>query len=296
MNTSDLKSSTATLTPEDLALLGETASPDLPPGMTDLIKLIQGVNREVAPGDAKYIAGAAIGDYVVPRQGEQLLIKGAIGYCFLIIGAECLWPEYAPARGGFIESHNVKPADTRWMKKNESPDGREGNYRASNGNRVDETWYTSELVLLDDGSPPFVATQAFHGTAVVVGKDMLRRAGRKVAGVANPVLTKWRMTSRSESNGKDRWSLPVATIVGQFGEERGPTIEEVRLAGLLRRSLKQGLPIEPEPPEPPPEPVERTPRPMITSGRPIVRAVETPPARDHYDGPDDGVDYSEIPF
>ena len=105
----------------------------------------------------------------------------------------------------------------------------------------------------DDGSPPFVATQAFHGTAFSIGKDMLRRAGRKAAGeeVANPVLIKWRMTSRAGGGNGNRWQLPEPTVIGRFGEANGPTIEEVRAAARLRKAFKQGLPWALEPPEPP---------------------------------------------
>ena len=110
-----MKSSTF-LTPEDLALLAETAGDDLPPGLADLIKLMQGMSAEMAPTHTKYVDGAALGDFVIPRQDEQLLVKGAIGYAYLVIGAECHWPEYLPARGGFVGSHDMKPPNTRWLK------------------------------------------------------------------------------------------------------------------------------------------------------------------------------------
>ena len=124
MNTSSLKASTAAFTPEDLAMLGETAGSDLPAGFVDLIKLMQGMSHEMAPGDAKYIPGAALGDYVIPRLDEQILAKGPVGYAHLIIGAECYWPEYVAGRGGFVFSHLEKPSDARWLKPHESPDGK----------------------------------------------------------------------------------------------------------------------------------------------------------------------------
>jgi hypothetical protein len=280
MNTSSLKSSTAAFTPEDLALLGETSGSDLPAGFVDLIKLMQPTSAELVPGDPKEVRNAIVGDYVIPRLDEQILVKGPVGYDCLIIGAECHWPEYVPGRGGFVTSHVDKPNDARWLKPHESPDGKEGLYRSTNDNRVEETWYVHELILPDDESAPFVATQSFSSTAVGIGKDMLRRAGRKVAGVANSVLTKWRVRSRIEKRNDKRWALPEPIILGRYGEPGGPTPEQMRLAGELRRSLKQGLPIAPEPPEPPAieaESVVRTPRPVITSGRPIVREVESPP-------------------
>ena len=248
MNTSSLKSSS--LTAADKALLAETAGDDLPPGLADLIKLMQGMSAEMAPSHTKYVDGAALGDFVIPRQDEQLLVKGAIGYAFIIVGAECHWPEYLQARGGFVAPHDTKPPNARWLKKDESPDGREGLYligvdgRADN--RIEETWYVPALVLLDDGSEPFVATYAFHGTACPIGKDMLRRAARKVmvdgASIANPALFKWRMTSRPERGVGGAYYLPAPTIVGRFGEERGPTADQVRIAGRLRKAFKHGLP------------------------------------------------------
>ena len=279
-------------------MLAETAGDDMPPGFADLIQLLQGMSRAMSPDDANHVDGAALGDFVIPRQDEQILVKGSLGYTFLIVGAQCFWPEYLPARAGFVESHSVKPPDTRWLKPHESPDGREGNYRQSNSNRIEETWYVPGLILLDDGRPPFIATYAFHGAACPIGRDMLRRAARKItvdgALVSNTVLTKWRMTSRSDKGVGGPYYLPQPTIVGRVGEERGPTAEQWRLAANLRKTFKQGLPFEGEPPLPP-EPVERTPRPVITNGRPIVRSVEEPPPHRGYDGPDDP-DYSEIPF
>jgi hypothetical protein len=319
VNTAHLRSSTSThglthdltqgLSPEELAELAETAGDDLPPGLADLIKLMQGQNREVSPGDAKHIEGAFLGDFVIPRGDEQIVVRGPVGYSYVALGAECHWPEYLPARAGFVCPHDTKPPDTRWLKPNESPDGREGNYRQTNSNRIEETWYSHQLILPDDGSKPFVATYGFHGTACPIGKDMLRRASRKAQGqaVGNSVLVKWRMTSRPETGGGNRWFLPVPVIVGRHGEASGPTDDQVRLAIKLRSAFKQGLPIEADPPTPPMPPtldqdakpvVVATPRPMITSGRPIIRSVEEPPPHCAYDGPDDGGrDYSdEIPF
>jgi hypothetical protein len=210
-----------------------------------------------------------------------------------------------PGRGGYVGPHSVMPPDARWLKKNESPDGREGLYRSSNDNRIEETWYVPELILPDDGSPPFVATQSFHSTACVIGKDMLRRAARKVmvdgALVSNPALIKWRMTSRFASGDGNRWPVPVPTIVGRFGEANGPTADQVGLAAKLRKAFQQGLPMGEEPPTPPSEAIERTPRPVITSGLPIVHEVETPPPHVEYEGPDDDpygrsqVDFDEDP-
>ena len=110
--------------------------------------------------------------------------------------------------------------------------------------------------------------------------------------VANYVTSLWRMTSRLEKKDSFRWFGPVATLLGRFGEPNGPTTEQVSLAAQLRKVLKRGGawgPLGPPEPLPPPsiesEPTAPTARPVITSGR--VRAVETPPLPDRYDGPGD---------
>jgi hypothetical protein len=179
MSTSSLMSSTA-LTPEDRALLAETAAPDLPPALTGLIALMQPTSPELVRDDPKEVRGAAVGDFIVPHAGERMPFKGSTGYTFLIIGAERGFPEYWPARGGFIAPHDTKPDDARWLRPEESPDGKEGLYRSLTNTRIEETIYIQELVLPADGSAPFVATQPFHSTALPVGKDMLKRAQRKL--------------------------------------------------------------------------------------------------------------------
>ena len=46
---------------------------------------------------------------------------------------------------------------------------------------------------------------------------------------------------------------PLATLLGQFGEPNGPTVEEVRLGAQLRKAFKTGASWEAplEPPAPP---------------------------------------------
>ena len=294
MNTSSLKSSTRLLTPEDQALLAEAAGDDLPSTLQNLIKLMQPNSPELIPGGPKEVSGAAVGDFVIPCFGEQLLRKGSTGFTYQLIGGEIGWPEYIPGRGGFVCPHDEKPGDARWLKSHESPDGKEGLYRTTNNNRVEETVYGHLLV---EGR--CVAIYAFRSTALQVGKDMFKRASRKAEGdaVGGYALIKWRMTSRPESGNGNRWQLPDPTVVGRFGEANGPMIVEVRLAAGLRKAFKQGLPWALEPPEPPrldPVPQASSPRPVITSGRPIIQSVETAPPIDRYDGPGD---FSEdVPF
>ena len=300
MTTSNLMSSTA-MTQELQELLDETAGADIPVEMRDLSSLLQAISKELVAGDAKEIVGAAAGDFSLPRNGERILVKGQVGYPFLILDAWIGWPEYLPNRGGFVGPHDAKPRNAVWHKKGASSDGKEGLYLVDidgrPGNRIEETIYVRVLVLPDDGSAPFVVTQAFKSTAKSIGNEMLNRTSRKVNGKdTNPVTVKWRMTSRLERNGDQRWYAPNPVLLGRFGEPNGPTTEEVRFAAQLRKSLKQGgvaweAPLEPPEP-PPPTPVsalvERRAPIVVTSGRPALRSVETPPPLEHDGGPDYG--------
>jgi hypothetical protein len=310
MTTSNLMSSTA-MTQDLQELLDETAAPDIAVEMQDLSTLIQAISKELVADDPKKIDGAAAGDFALPRNGERILVKGQIGYPFIILDAWIGWPEYLPNRGGFVAPHDAKPRNAVWFNKGKSSDGKAGLYLVdiddNPGNRIEETYYVRVLVLPDDGSAPFVVTQAYKSTAKSIGNDMLKRVTRKVNGKdTNPVLSKLRMTSRLERSGDDRWYAPNPILLGRFGEPNGPTEEQVRLGAQLRKAFKDGAAWE-APLEPPAAHLasmsgheqRRTPI-VITSGRPALRSVETAPPLEPYDGPDDrrdgGPDYEEIPF
>ena len=313
MTTTSLMSSTA-ISPELEELLAETAGADIPIEMRDLSPLLQAISKELAVGDPKRILGAEAGDFALPRNEERILVKGAVGYSYLSLDAWIGWPEYLPNRGGFVKPHDAKPHNAVWHKKGESSDGKEGLYLVDidghPGNRIEETIYVRVLVLPDDGSAPFVVTQAYKSTAKSIGSDMLRRASRKIDGkAANPVTIKWRMTSRLERNGDQRWYVPDPQLLGRFGEPNGPTIEEVRLgANCARRSRpaqagKRRLSRRRRPSVEPRSNASAAQRPggsiAITSGRPALKSVETAPPLEHDGGPDDGPDndsYDNIPF
>jgi hypothetical protein len=265
------------------------------------------VSKEVAAGDPKEIVGAVAGDFVLPRNGERILVKAQVGYPFLILTAWIGWPEYLPARGGFVAPHETKPRNAVWHKAGASSDGKEGLYLVdidgNPGNRIEETIYVRVLVLPDDDSAPFIVTQAFKSTAKTIGNDMLNRATRKVNGKdTNPVTVKWRMTSRLERKGDQRWFAPNPTLIGRLGEPNGPNTEEVRLGAQLRKSLKQGdvvaweAALEPPEPTPAPASVQRRAPITVTSGRSALRGVETAPPLEHDGGPDDESDYENTPF
>jgi hypothetical protein len=313
---SSLMSSTA-LSEEDRALLNETSAPDLPTEMKNLIVHLQSNSPELVAGDAKEFPGAFAGDWLLPRDGGRILVKGAVGYEFLVVAGDRVFVEYKPARGGWVTNHLQKPGDASWFERDDSPDGKEGLYRVgvdgNPGNRVEETIYAHELTLPGDGGPPFTATQAFRSTATAVGRELMNRVSRKSPGsdVANPVLFKWKMTSQLERRGDYRWYKPLATLLGRFGEPNGngPTIEQVRLGAHLRKAFKAGAsweaPLEPPAPPNPSAQIERQPYERqphdhpgsiaITSGRPALKSVETTPPVETYDGPDND-SYDNIPF
>ena len=158
MTTSSLMSSTALLSEEDRALLNETSAPDLPAEMKNLILHMQANSPELVAGDAKEFPGAFAGDWVLPRDGERILVKDGTGYEFLIIAAERAFNEYKPARGGYVATHLEKPGDASWLDGDKSPDGKAGLYQIGidgrAGNRVEETIYVHEVILPGNGSPP----------------------------------------------------------------------------------------------------------------------------------------------
>ena len=317
MTTTNLMSSTA-MSPELEELLAETAGADIPVEMRDLSSLLQAISKELVAGDPKFIPKATAGDFALPRNEERILVKGAVGYSFLNLEASVGYPEYKFNRGGFVRPHDTKPHNAVWHKKGKSSDGKEGLYLVdidgNPGNRIEETIYARVLVLPDDGGAPFVVTQAYKSTAKSIGADMLRRTSRKVDGKdVNPVTVKWRMTSRLERSGDDRWYAPDPQWLGRLGEPNGPTVEEVRLGAQLRKALKTGAswegPLEPPAPPNPSAQIERQPSERqpddrrgsiaITSGRPALKSVETAPPLEHDGGPDDGPDndsYDNIPF
>ena len=318
MSKSSLMSSTALLSEEDRALLNETAAPDLPSEMKNLIVHVQAISKELVAGDPKEFiprAGEHVvaGDFLLPHNGEPILVKGAVGYDFLVVAGDRAFVEYKQARGGWVADHLEKPNDATWFERGDSPDGKAGLYRVGvddqPGNRVEETIYAHMLILPGNGDQPFTATHPFHATAVVVGRTLMNRVSRKAPGgeVANPVLFKWRMTTQLERNGEYTYHKPLATLLGKFGEPNGngPTIEQVRLGAQLRKAFKTGAsweaPLEPPTPPSPSAKIESQSnerqsyeRPSddrrrtiaITSGRQSLKSVETAPPIDQYDGPD----------
>ena len=112
MSKSSLMSSTALLSEEDRALLNETSAPDLPTEMKNLIVHVQANSPELVAGDAKELSLSAFaGDWLLPRDGGRILVKGAVGYEFLVVAGDRVFVEYKPTRGGWVANHLEKPDD-----------------------------------------------------------------------------------------------------------------------------------------------------------------------------------------
>ena len=185
MTTTNLMSSTA-MSPELEELLAETAGADIPVEMRDLSSLLQAISKELVAGDPKFIPGARAGDLLLPRNGERILVKGAVGYAFLDRRRVRPGVLNTNNRGGFVAARSQKPHDAVWYEKGESSDGKEGLYLVDidghPGNRIEETIYAHVLFSPTMAVRRLSSTQAYRSTAKSIGADMLRRTSRKVDG------------------------------------------------------------------------------------------------------------------
>jgi hypothetical protein len=245
------------LTPEERALVESGAEPDLPSGMPPLAALLQSTSLQLQPGNTDFVVGACQGDFLVPRDGGFVLIKGTIGITFVPVGFETQWPQFRPFRGGYAGvTHASKPVNAKWLKpektfdKPASPDGKQGNYLidadGNPGDKIEETLYLHALVLPGDSHPPHGVSFSFHSTSLSIGKDFGKRAERlQVTTNGHPlkgyVVAKWKLTSFYKKPDKYGWWEPVLSLVGKLGEASGPTREETLLAARLRANFKQGL-------------------------------------------------------
>lgn len=261
------------LSVSDRALLaGDT--PDLRPQLPEMTRLMQSNNPELAPGADEYLEGARPGDFVIPCDGDRILVKGESGFAFQPVALEQAFVEWAPDRGGFVAEHPIRPADAQWL---DAGVPKQGLYR-SNGNKIEQTIYC-HMLIGDKCATSF----AFRSTSLVIGRDFGDRAQRlKIAGeeIRGLVIGKWRMTSRLKQRGDYRWHLPRIELIGKLGDRDGPTLDEVRFAAQMRKSFKDGLPWAPEPPEPPAVETPLRPKMITTSGR--QSAVCEPPMRGRY--------------
>ena len=64
------------------------------------------------------------GDFLLPHNGEPILVKGAVGYDFLVVAGDRAFVEYKPARGGWVADHLEKPNDATWFERGAAPTAR----------------------------------------------------------------------------------------------------------------------------------------------------------------------------
>jgi hypothetical protein len=256
------------MTASDRALLAGVGDADLASKGPLQIKLLQNNSPELTAGTAEYLGDhARAGMFAVPHEGEWILTKSDQGYDFQLVAFTRAFLEWLAGRGGFVAPHSEKPGDAVWLDKggrhptwdHEDVGAEKAGFWRANGNKVEETILAHKLVGNIGLKAPIAGVFGFRSTALAVGRDLGDRAQRlKVEGenIKGIILGKWKMTSRLEVRNDYRWWLPVATLIGKFGEKTGPTLAEVRLAASLRQAFKEGLPWAPEPPEPPAPPSE----------------------------------------
>ena len=142
--------------------------------------------QPLQPGNADFVEGAVQGDFLVPRDGGFILVKGTVGITFVPVGFET---QFRPFRGGWAGvTHASKPANAKWLEpektfdKPASPDGKEGNYLidadGKPGDKIEETLYLHALILPSDGHPPHGVSFNFHSTSLKIGDDFGKPAQR----------------------------------------------------------------------------------------------------------------------
>ena len=231
------------LTPEERALVESGAEPDLPSGMPPLAVLLQSTSLQLQPGNEDYVEGAAMGDFLVPRDGGFVLVKGQTGITFVPVGFETQWPQFRPFRQGWAGvTHASKPANAKWLEpektfdKPASPDGKKGLYLidvdGKPGDKIEETLYLHALVLPGDSHPPHGVSFSFHSTSLRIGDDFEKRARRLQVEIDGKppkgyVVGKWKLSSEYKKNDSGfGWYKPILTLIGRVGEERGPSVAE----------------------------------------------------------------------
>ena len=249
MSKSSLMSSTALLSEEDRALLNETAAPDLPTEMKNLIVHVQAISKELVAGDPKEFiprAGEHVvaGDFLLPHNGERILVKGAVGYDFLVVAGDQVFVEYKQMRGGWVANHLEKPADASWFERGDSPDGKAGLYRVGvddqPGNRVEETIYAHMLILPGNGDP------ALHCDASVPRDGGRRRAHSDEPGVSQSAWRRGRQSGSLQMAHDDAIGAERRVHLSQAAGDPAWQVRRAQWrsdhrAGSSRRSIAQGV-------------------------------------------------------
>jgi hypothetical protein len=243
-------SENARLTPEDRAL-AEGDAPDLVSRDRKKVTLVQTNSPELVVGDRRYVEGARAGGFVIPCGDTRVPVASVE---FVAVGFAKRWDEYFPARGQFVDTYPVRPADAVWLDAKRDNVEKTGLWRR-NGNRVVEVVACYMLLGSADGG-----VFDFYGGAFPIGRAFSDRAGSMKATVGGDeihscTVAQWGMTSNYRKEGDRRWFEPVVSLLGKLGEPKGPTIAQWRTAQTLRRAFRDGTPfllaLEDVPPPPP---------------------------------------------
>jgi hypothetical protein len=197
-------------------------------------RVLQALSPELAPGSDW--SEARPGDLMIsfPDRSEQLFPR-VPGVTAQLIASVTQFVEWGPERGAMIppvDVHDFAPLDAQWIDAG----GRKACLRP-NGNRIDRTIFTHMLV--DD----FPATFAFKSTALEVGERLARDSDKvrvEVDGETVRVVGAfYRLSSELERNDRGQtWWKPTFERLGVLGQEKGPTLAQVRIARDLRFEFK----------------------------------------------------------
>jgi hypothetical protein len=196
-------------------------------------RVLQALSPELASGDWP---AARAGDLMCsfPDRSEQLYPR-IPGVKAQLIASVTQFVEWGPERGAKtppIAVYDFAPLDSQWVDIG----GRRACLRP-NGDRVDRTIFTHMLV------DNFQATFAFKSTALEVGERLARDSDKvrvEVDGETVRVVGAfYQLSSELERNDRGQtWWKPTFERLGVLGQEKGPTLDQVRTAWTLRAEFK----------------------------------------------------------
>ncbi len=176
-----------------------------------------------------------------------LIIKAAQGFRFILCATQLVYVEWPLEPGGApIFTHPHRPRAAKWLKADESPNGKQGMFLENEDEttRIDTTLFAHSLIC-EPNIEPFPATIAFKSTSLNDGYSLERLApkAKSVDGLLKGnVVGLWRASSLLVKEGTFAWFKPVMTVLGTLGQESGPTLAQVRQATELRQAFRETHP------------------------------------------------------
>jgi hypothetical protein len=206
--------------------------PDLDPRGPRLSGIIQAMGQETVPGP-KYIEGAKPGDIKLAYEDGSREALNSVSIITLAFIERVV--EWFP-RGSMTPpiTHYRAPLDASWREVN----GRRALIRSSSGNRCEKTLYQFGLV---NGSR---VTFAHRSTGYQIGRDFYDELDRiKVtvdSATVRMVGAKYRVFGEltPPNDRGERWYAMHYQRLGILGEPNGPTLDEVRMARVIRAELR----------------------------------------------------------